>query len=383
MLGAIAKAIYQIAQSSLLPKLEGQKDLDEFPDDYDGRDILISIVNFRTPDHCIGCLASLAIEHEGMSGIRVVVADGDSEDGSVEAIEEWITINGHAGWISVLPLRINGGFGWAHNQVMMRALKSDSPPAFIYLLNPDTVLEPGAVLALRNVFDRDCQIGCVGSQMINVEGSLQPAGFRLANIRTEFARGANTHILVRLLFALPHLIHAGDDTSEIEAVSGASFMIRTAALGEVGLFDTGFFLYFEEFEWMKRFRDNGWKIAHEPRSRVHHVGGAATKLSQDRKVLAQSARPFYWYQSQRRYLYRTLGVNRARIAGLAWFLGYILIACPRAFLSRNVRMRLLKNEGRDMLRAWLANESFDCQPNITFPDGPIDQPPAWQARPKQ
>lgn len=352
----------------------------EAPDDLSGHDVMISIVNFRTAEHCIACLASLAAEREAMSGFRVTVADGGSGDGSVEALEEWIASKGYNDWIRVLPLSINGGFGWAHNQVMMRALQSDNPPGFIYLLNPDTILEPGAILALRRAFSRDCQTGCVGSQMINSQGGLQPAGFRLANIRTEFARGAHTDILVRLFFAKPSLVYLAAGTSEIEAVSGASFMIRAAALGEVGLFDTGFFLYFEEFEWMKRFRARGWKIAHEPFSRVHHVGGAATKLSRDREVLARSARPFYWYQSQRRYLYRTLGVTRARLAGLAWFLGYVLVAWPRALLSRNVRHRLVKNEGRDMLRAWVADERFDRRAFVPFPLDPIDQPPAWHAR---
>ena len=360
--------------------MKGQEALGEHADEYDGRDILISIVNFRTAGHCIRCLSSLAIERKAIPNFRVIVADGDSGDGSVEALKEWVSANKCANWVSVLPLNINGGFGWAHNQIMMRALQSASPPAFIYLLNPDTALEPGAVLALRSAFDRDRHMGCVGSQMINIEGGLQPAGFRLAHIRSEFARGAHTYALLRLLFAKPPLVEATDNTSEIEAVSGASFMVRTAALGEVGLFDTGFFLYFEEFEWMHRFRAQGWRIAHEPMSRVHHVGGAATKLSQDRKVFARSGRPFYWYQSQRRYLYRTLGVTRARTAGLAWFLGYILIAFPRALLSPKVRARLVRNEGWDMFRAWISRERFDCQPCIAFPGDPIDQPPGWQAR---
>jgi GT2 family glycosyltransferase len=343
-------------------------------------EVLVSIVNYLTADLCIACLASLATERGGFAGFRVVVADGASNDRSSIRISEWIEAQGHQDWITFLPLSINGGFGWAHNQVILRAMSSVSPPAFIHFLNPDTIVEPGGIAALREAFENGPHIGCVGSQMINGQGGSQPAGFRLANVRTEFARGAHTDILVRLLSAKHPVIGAGDDRSEIEAVSGASFMVRTAALCRVGLFDTGFFLYSEEFEWMKRFRADGWKIAHEPNSRVHHVGGAATKLSRDREVLARSARPFYWYQSQRRYLYRTLGTTRARLAGLAWFVGYLLIAWPRAFLSRDFRSQMVKNEGRDMLRAWLTSDCFDRQAFIPFPGDPIDEPPAWMTR---
>ncbi|MDC8753596.1 glycosyltransferase family 2 protein [Erythrobacter sp. sf7] len=347
-----------------------------------GHDILISIVNFRTAKHCISCLASLVTERAAAPGFRVIVADGHSDDGSVETLAKWISESGHAHWIRVLPLGMNGGFGWAHNQVMLRALQSDNPPAFIYFLNPDTVLETGAIAALRRAFDQDPEVGCVGSQMINGEGGLQPAGFRLATVRTEFARGAHTDMLVRMLLAKHPLVAADGDKRDIEAVSGASFMVRVDALHRVGLFDTGFFLYFEEFEWMRRFRAHSWKIAHEPMSRVHHIGGVATKLSRDRKILAQSPRPFFWYQSQRRYLYRTLGGTRAKLAGMAWFLGYLLIAWPRALLSRGVRSRLVKNEGRDMLRTWLASDRFDRQAFIPFPTDPIDEPPAWMKRQK-
>ena len=311
-----------------------------------------------------------------------MVADGASHDDAGVRIAEWITAQGHQDWITFLPLTINGGFGWAHNQVILRAMRCDYPPGFIHFLNPDTIVEPGSIAALRKAFEAAADIGCVGSQMINGQGGLQPVGFRLANVRTEFARGAQTDILVRLFLAKHTVIETGGDMKEVEAVSGASFMIRTAALRDAGLFDTGFFLYSEEFEWMKRFRAHGWKIAHEPTSRVHHVGGAATKLSRDRTVLARSARPFYWYQSQRRYLYRTMGTTRARLAGLAWFVGYLLIAWPRALLSRDSRSRLVKNEGRDMLRAWLVNDRFDRQAFIPFPGDPIDEPPAWMTRQK-
>lgn len=309
-----------------------------------------------------------------------MVADGASNDDDAVRIGEWITAQGHQDWITFLPLTMNGGFGWAHNQVILRAMNWTCAPAFIHFLNPDTIVEPGSIAALRKAFEGEPDIGCVGSQMINGQGGLQPAGFRLASVRTEFARGAHTDILVCLLLAKHTVIEAGGDAKEVEAVSGASFMIRTAALRDAGLFDTGFFLYSEEFEWMKRFRAHGWKIAHEPNSRVHHVGGAATMLSRDHKVLARSARPFYWYQSQRRYLYRTLGATRARLAGLAWFVGYLFIAWPRAILSRESRSRLVKNEGRDMLRAWVAGDRFDRQAFAPFPGDPIDEPPAWMTR---
>lgn len=316
-----------------------------------------------------------------MPGLRLVIADGASGDGSSEIIQAWIDANKYAAWISVLPLTANGGFGWAHNQLMLRALRSNNPPDFIYLLNPDTRIEPGAILALREAFDKDPRIACAGSQLINQAGEHQPAGFRLPGVRTEFARGARAPSLARALFARNTVIEPQSTIQEVHAVSGASFMVRCAALHDTGLFDHGFFLYFEELEWMFRFRRHGWKIVHEPASRVHHIGGAATKLSRDRDELSRTSRPFYWYQSQRRCLYRTLGPLRAKLAGIAWFLGFGAIAIPLSAISGRFRSRLIKNEARDMIQAWQSPDRFERRAFIAFPGDPIDQPPAWLNRP--
>ena len=348
--------------------------------DRDNSDILVSIVNYRTAALCIICLGSLVAEKARLPAMRVVVADGASGDGSVEEIEAWIGRNGLADWISVLPLAINGGFGWAHNQVMLRALRAERPPAFIHLLNPDTQLESGAVSALRSVFDGDPRIGCVGSQLINASGGLQPAGFHLPRIRSELARGGRANLVARALGAPDPVIPPSRALQEVPAVSGASFMVRVEALRQVGMFDHGFFLYFEEFEWMHRFARHGWKILYEPRSRVHHIGGAATKLSRDTRELARAPRPFYWYESLRRCLYRTHGPGRARVALLAWLAGYVLLALPRAALSEGFRSHMVRNEAGDMLRAWNAPEAFEWHAHIAYPGDPIGLPPAWQLR---
>lgn len=312
--------------------------------------------------------------------MRVIVADGASGDGSIKQIEAWIGGNGLADWISVLPLEINGGFGWAHNQVMLRSLGSERPPAFVYLLNPDTRLEPGAIAALRAVFDRDRHAGCAGSQLINASGGLQPAGFHLPRIRTELARGAHATRIARALGAPDPVIPSTGALQEVPAVSGASFMVRVDALRQVGLFDHGFFLYFEEFEWMHRIARQGWKILHEPLSRVHHIGGAATKLSRKASELARAPRPFYWYQSQRRCLYRLYGPARARVAFFSWFAGHVLFALPRAAVSKRFRAQMVKNEARDMLRAWRAPEAFERQAHVGFPGDRPGGPPAWTTR---
>ena len=94
-------------------------------------------------------------------------------------------------------------------------------------------------------------------------------------------------------------------------------MFRAEALRDVGLFDDGFFLYFEEVELMHRMKAKGWTVRHVPQSRVVHIEGASTGGP------AARAQPRTWYESRRRYFALTGGVlslvtaNAGRLAGRA------------------------------------------------------------------
>jgi GT2 family glycosyltransferase len=70
--------------------------------------LLISIVNYRTPDLTIECLRSLESEVRSLGGVRVVVADNASGDGSCERIGRAIAEESWDGWASFLPLDHNG-----------------------------------------------------------------------------------------------------------------------------------------------------------------------------------------------------------------------------------------------------------------------------------
>jgi hypothetical protein len=348
--------------------------LDELSDDGIGYDILVSIVNYRTAGHCISCLTSLAAACEALRGLRVVVADGASGDGSVEILEDWIADNGHKEWINVLPLTINGGFGWAHNQVIIDALKSENPPSFIYLLNPDTIVYPGAVEALRRVFDRDPRIACVGSQLVNVDGTLGGSAFRFPGLRRELAKGTGIDLIRRLLGLSPDVVFT-TRVQQVDWVTGASVMIRLEALKQVGLFDDGFFLYWEEVELMHRMMRAGWSIWHEPNSRVVHEGGASTGVETG-NIRPQRRLPQYCYISQRRYFALTSGSIKTNIAELAWLTGR-LVGTVLKFLLHRPRKGGVPFELSDKLSAGLFATQSDLTPGNIYRLSDGQLPPAW------
>ena len=52
--------------------------------------------------------------------------------------------------------------------------------------------------------------------------------------------------------------------------------MRGEAVRRVGGFDSAFFMYGEEMDWCRRFRDAGWSVAFLPAPTVVHKGGASS-----------------------------------------------------------------------------------------------------------
>jgi hypothetical protein len=292
--------------------------------------VAVVLVNYRTADLTKRCLASLKSEKRLLPHLQVVVIDGGSNDGSAEVLAGAVAEPTYGEWVSVFPLQVNGGFGWANNQAISWLLQQPNPPGFIHLLNPDTEIEEGAVAHLLRYLKKHARVGAVGSQLLEPDGSISGSAFNFPSLRGELSRGARTGFVERLLRVRPSAIFPSE-AREVDWVTGASVMFRAEALKEVGLFDEGIFLYHEEIELMWRLRRAGWTVASEPRSRVRHVGGASTGVRSGKSADRISPRkPPYWYRSRSRLFALTRGGMVALLAYFAWFVGYALWAGRRA-----------------------------------------------------
>ena len=336
--------------------------------------VAVVIVNYRTPELVADCLRSLIAARHSVSELTVTIADGGSGDGSAEKIVEIVKESVYADWVDFLPLKINGGFGWANNQAILRLFQRKKPPTFIYLLNPDSRIEAGAVAALRDSMAANARCAVAGSQLVNLDASLAGSAFRFPTVARELVTGARKQRLGALLGIAPTLIES-EQTVQADWVTGASCMLRTSALEEVGLFDHGFFLYFEEVELMFRLKRAGWDVLHVPASRVVHIGGAATGVHEGKSVSAPT-KPDYWFKSRRRFHTLSYGRMMAALAGVAWLAGDMLWRL-RTFLNPSERANADLVERSSLRRVGICATADDLCPHITMPNDPLNEPPAW------
>jgi N-acetylglucosaminyl-diphospho-decaprenol L-rhamnosyltransferase len=339
--------------------------------------IAVIMVNYRTPDLTIKSIAALNAARVHGPQFELVVVDGGSRDKSAALISDFVAAEDYRDWAVGLPLDFNGGFGWANNQAILRLLQRDDPPDYIYLINPDTEVAPDAVAHLATALDSDPKCAAAGSQLIEQDGNPAGSAFRFPSIGREFVAGANTPLLGRLLNIKPVVI-SSDIACDVDWVTGASVMFRSAALRQSGLFDEGFFLYYEEVDLMARLKRLGWQIRHVPESRVTHVGGAATGVGQNSDDEPKPL-PHYWYQSRRRYFGLRYGLLGGAIAGLARFSGYIVwrlrAACGLARSQSGIPQM-----GRDLWSAGLIPTPSDRLPVLIDWQSATGSLPLWCLR---
>ena len=283
------------------------------------RSTAVVIVNYRTPGLVVDCLRTLAAEVAAEPAMRVIIVDNASGDQSVADIEAAIRDAGWS-WAELKPLDRNGGFAFGNNAAIRSLLADSNPPAYIWLLNPDTLVRPGAAAALIDFMEAHPDVGIAGGRLEFPDGAPQSAAFRFPSLIGELEDTIRIGLITKMLdrFRVPGPIH--HDPHPTDWVNGASLIIRREAFESVGLMDEGYFLYFEETDFCRRVKRAGWPIWHVPASRVVHLEGQSTGVTGAN--LATRPRPGYWFDSRARYFRKHLGGGYALLADVIFAVGF-------------------------------------------------------------
>ncbi|KAM3114183.1 glycosyltransferase family 2 protein [Phormidesmis sp. 146-33] len=282
--------------------------------------LLVVILNYRTPDLTIDCLRSLLHEVQSVPNTQVVVSDNDSQDGSVEKIGAAIETEGWGAWVSLMPLDRNGGFAFGNNAVIRAALDSPDPPAYFWLLNPDTIVHPGALKALVEFISDRFDVGIVGSRLENPDGTCQHSAFRFPSIFSELDFGLSLGLVSKLLSRWAVIPPISEAVCQTDWLSGASMMVRREVFETGGLLDEQYFMYFEELDFCRQTQRSGWSCWYVPQSRVIHLVGQSSGMNTN----TIKRLPQYWFDSRRYYFLKNHGWWYAAIADAVWLVAFVL-----------------------------------------------------------
>jgi N-acetylglucosaminyl-diphospho-decaprenol L-rhamnosyltransferase len=262
-------------------------------------DVAIVIVTYKSAQMTIEALRSL-LTARATPEIRIRAVIVDNASGDLPQIAQAVEQSGWSSWVTLVTSSINGGFAYGNNLGIEHAYSSGTP-SYVYLLNPDTQVRPGAIASLVRFMQAHPQVGIVGSGFEKPDGSDWPIAFRFPSLISELIQGLELRLATRLLEQWNTVRHMAKCSAPVDWISGASVMIRPLVLEAIGGLDENYFLCFEETDFCRRARSAGFPTWYVPESRVMHIGGESTNPSHRR-------RPAYWFESRRRYFAVTFGI---------------------------------------------------------------------------
>ncbi|ABQ70811.1 glycosyl transferase, family 2 [Rhizorhabdus wittichii RW1] len=283
--------------------------------------ILVLIVNYRTAALTIQAIESVLPEVRLRGDAHILVVDNGSADGSATLLAEAIARLNADDCCSLLALDDNRGFsagnnaGLNHYRQAAAAHGDATWPDYVWLLNPDTVAEPGALGMLVDFLASHERAGLAGGRCLRPDGSVRHSAFRFHSPLNDFIAALDLGPLRRLLRRHDVVMPVVDHPCRSEWLSGSHMMIRGAVFDRIGQFDAGYFLYFEETDFCARAADAGFEAWHVPASRIVHLGGESTGLTEQRPP---ERRPRYWFASRARFMIRRHGRAMTHLANLLW-----------------------------------------------------------------
>lgn len=241
-------------------------------------DIAVIIVSWNVRDYLADCLRSV-YRDLAFSGLRgdIWVIDNASTDGTQELVADLFPTT------HLIINQSNPGFGAANNQGMSAAVEAmnGQGPRYFFLLNPDTLVRPGAIGQLVCCLEERPDAGMTGARLVYADGRFQHSAFNfpgLAQLTFDLFPMPNRLYDSRLNGRYPRRHYRPNGPPfHVDHPLGAAMLVRRDVAEATGGFDESFHMYCEEIDWCWRIRERGWKILTVPKAEIVHYAGESTK----------------------------------------------------------------------------------------------------------
>jgi GT2 family glycosyltransferase len=267
------------------------------------------ITHWNALDDTSECVKSVLAS--SYDNVATVVVDNGSTDGSADTIEQ------NYPQITMLRTGENGAITAAYNHGMQYAL--DHSADYVLMLNNDTVVEAQMITLLVNSAENDANVGVVTPKCYYFEPPdvIWFAGGR----RSRFDFGAlDTHEGER---------DASENSQpgEVDYAWASGMLFKRELLEKMGLFDTRFYLYYDDIDICVRAQQAGYRIWYEPQALMWHKVSFSTGSARFTRIWARS--------KMRLFRKHTSGIHQLVLIAYAFVHGAVRALFPR---QDNMRM---------------------------------------------
>jgi hypothetical protein len=292
-------------------------------------DVVVVTIVYKAGEAIDGWAHSIAeawtrVPEPARQSLRALVVDnGSRPDGRRAA--------GHGDWIELVKLPENRGFAAGCNAALVQV----AGDPLIVILNPDVRLDERFFDDLRKL-EWPPDLAAVGPRVLKADGTVEPSARRFPRARTGLL--GRTTLLSRMFRSSAPvrrelLAPSIESAQQVDWISGACIVAPMASFRRVGLFDEGFFIYWEDADWCRRARELRMRVEYHPALRVRHVQGTGGSSADRARMVIE------FHRSALRYYERH--VSRTPFTALA----------ARAALAVRCRMKLMALRTRTVLKA--------------------------------
>lgn len=228
-------------------------------------DCVIIVVTYNSARYIAALLDSVLAEATGLT-LRIIVVDNGSADDTVERVRE------HPG---VMCVETGANLGYAGGINVGR--RHAGPCGVLGILNPDLVLEPGALHEMFTALE-DPAVGVAVPMILDFEGNREQSLRREPTLASEIGDALFGSHFKRRPCWMSDVVRDEREYGYRHAVdwaSGAAMLVSAACDRAVGAWDERFFLYMEEVDFAARVRAAGLRVEYVPAARVWHRGGGS------------------------------------------------------------------------------------------------------------
>jgi len=228
----------------------------------------IVIVSWNTKKLLLQCLESL--EHCRELSKEIILVDNASSDDTVETVRERFP------HVRLVQNEANLGFAKANNIGI--GLCSGK---YVCLINSDVIVPDGCIEKMVRYMDEHVDIGMLGPKMILPDGSVGQSCMRYPTVWNWFSSALALDSVFKKSKIFGNFMMTDfkyDRTQDVDLLTGWFWMVRGEALSQVGGLDDRFFMYGEDFDWPKRYRQHGWRVVfyHEAEA-IHYCSGSSSR----------------------------------------------------------------------------------------------------------
>lgn len=228
----------------------------------------VVITHHKTPELLMLCVNSINNTIRNIA-FEIIVVDSETEKRNKEFI-----LDKHPK-VNFIGFEKNVGYAKLVNAGIKQAKGK-----FLLILNADIIALESAVEKLLTHAEKNTDIGIIGPQLLDFTNNIQTSCFSDPDWGSILARRS---FLGKLNWGKGRLrkfaIEEWDRKSvrEVDWVQGSAMFVKKEIVDRVGLMDERFFMYFEDADWCRRFRQAGYKVIYLPEAQMSHYYHRASK----------------------------------------------------------------------------------------------------------